>query len=113
MGNTHLPSCETWERDSGTETILTNRKMSSPRHSTGLLAPSGLVKGEKCMEVLVLDQSHDAPDIVICRSAKPCLMQEQLGFAKRSREKFARIDSPKPARAAAVKIALVIMRPDK
>lgn len=47
VGNTHPANCKIGKRDSGTETILVDAQAST--------------KGEKRMEVLVLDQSHYAP----------------------------------------------------
>ncbi len=49
-------------RESGTETIL-------PRLSRG--------KGEKNIEVLILEQSYHIPIVVKRCGAKPCLVQEQ------------------------------------
>lgn len=62
VGNAHPPHREVLGRESGTETILCR---------------SNRQKGEKRMEVLVLDQSYDAPSTVMWNGAKPYLMQEQ------------------------------------
>lgn len=66
VGNAHPPHREVLGRESGTETILSRPPTAEYRE-----------KGEKRMEVLVLDQSYYAPSTVMWNGAKPYLMQEQ------------------------------------
>ena len=75
MGNTHPPTREASERDSATETILSADEAE---------------KGEKCMGVLVLDQSYYTLRPVRSRSGKPYLEKVQCfhligGFKKLAR----------------------------
>jgi len=65
VGNTHLPIREESGRDSATETILSADEAG---------------KGEKCMGVLVLDQSYYTLSIVILGRGKPYLEKEQPDF---------------------------------
>lgn len=62
VGNAHLPIRKASGRESATETIL-------PADEAG--------KREKCMEVLVLDQSYYTSRLVRERDGKPYLEKEQ------------------------------------
>jgi len=76
-----------------TPTIVVVIRQSGKWHRDNTNQREALVKGEKCMEVLVLDQSYYTPHKAIHGSAKPYLMQEQRFPTQSGFEKFARWNS--------------------